>query len=263
MPVIRREGLAPAAAFSFTDLQQEARRIVEAARMQARALIAAAQANADKIRAAAEATGHQAGLAAGRQQGYAAARQAADERALADAQGELQQLGHALSQALQAFEAQRQHLLARAEAGLIDLAVAIATRVCKHVAAHDPQVAAANARALLEMVREQRAATLHLHPVDHEHLSAILPQDAAQISALLSLALTADPRVERGGCILHTGVGSLDARISTQLDRVAAALCGNGNVLQTAHDGAAAVAAPPDDSRTAPRPDIDAAGDAP
>lgn len=242
MPVIRREDLAPAAAFSFADLQNEARHIVEGARAQARALIAAAQGNANKIRTTAEAAGREAGLAAGRKDGYAAARREADAQALAEAQGELQQLGQALSQALQAFEAQRQHLLARAEAGLIELALAIAKRVCKHVAEHDASVARANARALVEIVREQRGATLHLHPADHETLSAILPEDAKQLNALLSVALTADPQVDRGGCVLRTEVGVLDARIATQIDRVAAALCGDRSVLHVLQeaDGASA-----------------------
>lgn len=76
-----------------------------------------------------------------------------------------------------------------------------------------------------ELERLRRAETLevHVHPED----AAALESEAALTARLgLSGVLTyvADPSVARGGCLVHTNRGHVDARIETRVERLCAAI---------------------------------------
>ncbi len=220
--VIRRETAADARTFSFEDLDRRARAILAAAEERARALTADAERRAQALTERSRQEGYAAGLAegrtAGRQQAYAEARAAATQAVQAD----VTQAVAALQAARDAFERERRNLLAQAEAGLIRLALAVATRVCKRLLADPGPVARANARALLDAVARDHAVELHVHPDDLAHLT-----DLAEAVGRPSefVALLPDPDVPRGGCVLRTGDSTAVATVAEQLDRIAAALC--------------------------------------
>jgi len=77
------------------------------------------------------------------------------------------------------------------------------------------------AKRALEEVRGARKATIEAHPLDADvlkaHLDALgLPAEAAEIVGKDDLS--------RGSLVLHTDLGTLDAKLAPQLDRLAAAL---------------------------------------
>lgn len=224
MGVIRKESSAAAKSFSFTDLERQGRELLARAEMRAQQMIRDAQA---QIRATAEArqqAGYEQGLAEGRQAGLAQIREEAREAAHQAAREELAHLLGALGNGLEEFERQRRSLLALAESGLIELAVAIARRVCKMCAAASPDAARANARALLELVQHQGDLELHVHPDEHELLGDVAGEFAAATAHLGHVTLVPDPAVARGGCVLQTKDGAIDATIDGQIERVAAAI---------------------------------------
>jgi flagellar assembly protein FliH len=107
---------------------------------------------------------------------------------------------------------------------MLELALAIARQVCKHDAGTSSEAARANAAALLKMVKHESDLVLHLNPADYETLQRAAPELRTSIDRLAHVELAADPTVERGGCVLEGHHGTVDARLETQLDRVAAAL---------------------------------------
>lgn len=116
----------------------------------------------------------------------------------------------------------RDRLLARVRADLVELAVAIARRILAREVAAGDAVEAIAAAALAE-ARERREVVLRIHPADaarirgaRERLDALLLRGA--------LAVREDPAVPPGGAVVETEAGSLDARIETQLELLAAAL---------------------------------------
>lgn len=224
--VIRKERVNAAPAFSFADLERQAADVLARARTQAAAILADAEARADALRAAREAEARERGLAEGRRQGLEQITREAAARAAADARERLNKLAAALEAALREFEQQRHNLLADAEHGLIELAVAIARRVCKRDAARAGDTAAANARALLALVQHQADAELLLNPDDHAALQESLNALIASTARLSHVKLAADEGVPRGGCRLRGVHGEIDATLETQLDRIAAALLG-------------------------------------
>jgi flagellar biosynthesis/type III secretory pathway protein FliH len=79
---------------------------------------------------------------------------------------------------------------------------------------------------LARMRRAQRIA-LRLHPDDatwlQEHPQA-LTELREQYTLASSLELRSDPDITRGGCVVESNIGELDARVETRLSLLAAAL---------------------------------------
>ena len=173
--VIPREEAGAASVFSFADFERKARDMLRQAEVQAQRILtdAEAQARAIAVEARAQADarrkqGYEAGLEQGRRDGHAQAYQDARQEAIESARGDLSHAAQALATSLREMEQEKRGLLALAESGLIELAVAIARRVTKiHVEA-SPEVARANARALLEMVAHHDDVELRLSPEDHQ-----------------------------------------------------------------------------------------------
>lgn len=227
--LIRHEAPTSTAAFRFHDYEREARAVLDAARREAERLLADARRQVAQLHAAQRRDGHAEGLELGRREGreqvLREARQAGLSAAIEAAKADVAQLEQALRAALADFESRKRALIASAESGLIQLALAIARRVCKSVAAASSEAAAANVRALLEMVQNADDVVIRLHPDDYARLRDLGPALIDEAAKHRHVELAADPNVDRGGCVVATPAGTIDARIETQLDRIAAALC--------------------------------------
>lgn len=210
--------------FCFTDLEQQAQRVLAQARAQAAEVLRAAEQQAAALAAARQEAGYAAGLAAGRAAGLAQVRAEARAAAEQAARDEIAALTGALRTALAEFEQGKRGLLAAAESGLIELALAIAQRVCKAAAGADSAPARGNARALLEMAQHAGDAALHLNPEDCTRLATQAPEFVAAVKDLGHVRLVPDEQVAAGGCVLRSADGEIDAGIQTQLDRIAEAL---------------------------------------
>lgn len=248
--VIRRESISTAPAFSFCDVERQAGEILARARAEAERLSAearqrtsAAEAEARERLEARAREGYEKGLVEGRQAGLEQIRKEARQAAVQGAKDELVRLTRALATGLAEYERNRRSLTALAESGLIELAVAIARRVCKTLASSSADAARANARALLELVKHHEDLELHVHPDDCELLRDVAGELTQQVAQLEHVSVLADRTVERGGCVLRTRDGTIDASIGSQIDRIAKAICGH----DTAQGGpAAALTAAPD-----------------
>lgn len=222
--VIRRQPHASVKILSLTDVEREAAQLCDDARRQAAALLERARHEADQVLEQRRAEAVAAGLAEGRRAGLEAARREADQIALAESRERLAALVQTLQAALDEYQRSKARLLAEAETGLIELALAIARRVCKRQADGDPAVAQANARCLLERVRNAGDLELRVSPVEYETLRTAVAEFLDAADRHEHVAVIADAAVSRGDCILRSRDGEIDARIDTQLDAVAAAL---------------------------------------
>jgi len=226
--VLRHEKFSSRPVFSFEDLEGKARAVLAQAHEQARQIVAQAEEQGRRRAAQLEQEGRPRGLEEGRRLGFAQARAEAAEVALQEARQDLGQLAEALSEGLRTFEESKRRLLATAESGLLELALAIARRVCRHDVGASSATARANVRALLEMVKHENDLEVHLNPAECEALREAVPELIAASGRLAHVNVVADASVKRGGCLLHTRDGTIDAALETQLDRVAAAIVERG-----------------------------------
>jgi len=238
--VIRRENVSATTSFSFADVEHQAREMIAHARAQAAKLIADAEARAQHLIGQRKEEAHRVGLAEGRQAGQTQVREEARDAAMKAAREELTQLTGALADGLAEVDRQKHALVTQAESGLIELAVAIARRVCKTTATMTIEPALANARALLDLVSHHNDIELHMNPAEHELLQDVAADFDKCIGALEHVTLHPDPTVERGGCRVHTQNGSINASIVEQLDRISEVLCD----AKEANDAGTATAVP-------------------
>jgi flagellar assembly protein FliH len=222
--VIRREFAGGKEAFSFADLESQARRIIEAARAHAQKIVDESESHIRQVTEDHKEQGYKAGYAEGEKAGFEQARQDAREEARQDARAELDQLIAALTISLEDFEQQKRALIALAESGLIELAVSIARRVCK-VSVPSVDAVTANMAALLELVQHHHDVEFRLNPEDHTLVELDASEFAKLVQDLSHFKLVADENVARGGCVLRTAEGEMNAELDGQLDRIAALLC--------------------------------------
>jgi flagellar assembly protein FliH len=237
--VIRPDGLSSTRVFSFADLEAQGRELIEQARAEARRILEVARREAEELRRQQFQAGYQQGLQEGRVAGLAQIRAEAREQASAEARQQIADLTNALLAALRQFDQSKRGLIAAAETGLIELAIAIARRVCRDALELSGKIAQANARALLELVQHAHDVELHFHPADYERLSELGAALFEQADQFEHVRIIPDQMVDRGGCVLRTSDGQIDARLETQLDRIATALLA-GQVSTPAPQGSSA-----------------------
>ena len=170
------------------------------ARAQAERLAAEAQARVAAIEAEAHARGFEGGDAAGR-----AAADAAMEDMLETMRG-----------LIDVARAERAKLIESAEPEIVRLATEIAERVLHdHIAIQPDTVVAMTRQALTRLIARERV-TVRVNPADVEvlrsHREALLESHDIE-----SLRVLEDQRVDRGGVVIETESGTIDAKISSQL----------------------------------------------
>lgn len=222
--IIRREHAARQAPFTFQDVERRAEDILSAAREEAQRIVFASKLMIHEETARRGEEGYAAGVAKGRIAGMELIRSESWNTVIHEQRARLQGLADALLAMMRDFDSRKRALIADAESGLIELALEIARRICKNAVARGPEVAVANAAALLDLVRGHDDVELHVSPTELDLIREVLPKFVKDADKLAHIRLTADEAIDRGGAALHTVDGIIDASISTQLDRVAAAL---------------------------------------
>lgn len=223
MPVIKAKDagskIAQAEVLRFQDVEAEARRVLADARQQAEAILAEARGRAERLKADGHRAGLEAGQAEGLKLGQELGRKQACDQALADFATQHGQVARALAAALEQFEARRSGLLSEMERDVVALAGAISNRVIKRAVDVDPVCVAGNVREALQLVARRSRLEIRLHPQDLEQARRfaheLLP--AEQFEAV---GFVPDETVGRGGVLLRTAGGQVDATIQTQWVRI-------------------------------------------
>ncbi|WP_158542276.1 FliH/SctL family protein [Lujinxingia litoralis] len=118
-------------------------------------------------------------------------------------------------------------LLKRAEPDMVRLAFQIARRLIGEALEVAPQRVEAMVAQSLELVRGKRQLLLRVHPDDLQALRQA-EERLSYVVGGASVHLQADEDVERGGCLIETESGQIDARLQTQLQVLQDALLEGG-----------------------------------
>jgi flagellar assembly protein FliH len=170
------------------------------------AVLETAEAGRERERAAA----HRAALAAGRAAGMAAA------------QAEIASAIAALKAALDGVEALRDEVAARFESDAVELALSLAQRIVAGSLEVAPERVLDVVRGALRRVTDRHRITIVVHPDDVALVSEQLDALNAELGGIDEGTVQGDRRVGRGGAIVQTSEGAIDAEIESQLDRARA-----------------------------------------
>jgi flagellar assembly protein FliH len=177
---------------------------LEQAALKARRLVAAAEAEADRLREEARAAGHAEGFAAGR----------------TEALTELAPSVTAGVEALAGVRVLEADYAERVEQTAVELAVQIAERVVAGAVAASPERLLDGVRGALRTVIERERVTLLVHPDDLDLMRSAVDDVAGSLGGIEHIEVQEERRVGRGGAIVRTALGEVDARLETKLDRV-------------------------------------------
>jgi len=114
----------------------------------------------------------------------------------------------------------RKRLYHQVEREVVKLAVEVAKKIVHREVQADPEIIQTLVKVALGHVAEKSAVTVHLHPSDYnyilEHRSELSsgPEDGREV------VLLADKSIERGGCLIQTECGDIDARIEEEFQEV-------------------------------------------
>lgn len=114
----------------------------------------------------------------------------------------------------------RQEIIQQSEENLVALAIQLAEKiVCREIATQKGIVVDVAREALTAISGTDRIEIV-LHPEDYAFLEASTNDLMERVEGLAGIDLKQDATVGRGGCIIHTALGRLDARIEKKMARL-------------------------------------------
>ncbi len=161
--------------------------------------LARAESQADALRAAAR----EEGLREGREEALAALTPAIE----------------ALAQAAEAVQAEQHVRAERLEAHAVDLALFLAEKVLGGTVAVEPERVLEAVKGALRGIVERERVTVLVHPEDLELVREAMDDVRGSLGGIEHCEVQAERRVSRGGAVVRTPEGDVDARVETKLQR--------------------------------------------
>ena len=189
------------AAVIKADAENEANAIIEKAKAQAAQIVAEANAQHDKIVSEARSEGFEQGSQEGYQKGSA----------------EVERLIERMHKILEAVMQRREEILQDTESQIVELVILMARKVIKILSENQKNVIMANTVAALRKVKTRGEVTLRVNIEDVKLTTAHADEFIQHVENVQGITVQEDSSVEKGGCIVETDFGAIDARISSQL----------------------------------------------
>ena len=218
--------LGTEATFNFDDLRRQCDEHVARARQQAAEMMARAEVESAELRRRASEEGY----AEGQKAGLLAAQDLIESRAAEVAAGQVRaQLQSALpplDAVVSSLENERDRWLGVWESTAVRLSAAIAEKIVRNELQNRPELTREMVREVLRLASGSPKLQLHMHPADIEQLRSVGTDVLEILSRVSDGSLVPDEGVSRGGCMARTTHGEIDARIETQVQRIADELLG-------------------------------------
>ena len=114
----------------------------------------------------------------------------------------------------------RRETLERMEVRILDLAFSIASKVIHQEARANPDVVVSVLKAAIRHLTDRDGIRIHVNPKDHEYLLNINPEALKEVEGLRSAVFVRDEGIKRGGTLIETAFGEVDARLEEQLSEI-------------------------------------------
>lgn len=214
-------GLGSKVAFNYEDVRRRCEEHIETVRQQTRQMLQEAQAEAEQIRERAFAEARQRGRSEGLRDADSEIRRRAEELAERICNEKLNTVLPALRSAAETLAHERDRWLAAWESAAIELSIGIAEKVLRRELQARPGSVMEIVRHTLEMAAGSAEVRVRLHPDDCTLLAETADDIVRHMASCGEVAIVPDSTMTRGGCVVETRHGSIDARLETQLERIA------------------------------------------
>ena len=221
----------------FADFEAEARAVLDQAREEARRIVAEAQERSSRLveeasqeAAQAQQESRKAGFDQGRKDGFAQGLAEGREKGNAEATKTVTDaastVGNTLVALVNDLETRRSALLEECRREVLRLAMRVAERVVRREVTVDPTILERTVTRAVELTAQKSDIDIHVNPADLDAVHRFLPDLGRKFAGLRVGRVMADDAVSRGGCILKSNEGTVDADIATQMEELEKLLLG-------------------------------------
>jgi flagellar assembly protein FliH len=189
-------------------LKIDSEREIERAKFEAEKMIKDAELKVSEI----EHEAYKKGYDAGREEGY--------KEGQAEVLRLIDRLGTIVSTAVDI----RDNIIRSSEKLMTDMILMIARKVIKDEIVERREVVMNNIKEAIRRVKDRDRIDIRVNFADLDMTTAHKEELIKMMASLKKVNIYEDSRVDRGGCIIETDVGAIDARISTQLDTIEEAI---------------------------------------
>lgn len=119
------------------------------------------------------------------------------------------------------------HIVEESEPQIVKLALVMTEKILGRMLEEDSELVISIAAQAIESVRQQREIILRVNPEDAQLLRNSRKKIMDMLGRTKDIAVREDPEVERGGCIIETENGTVDAQLKTQLAMLEQVLLGD------------------------------------
>ncbi len=182
----------------------EADREIEKSKFEAEKIILEAEKKVSEIEHDAYMKGHE----AGREEGYNGGQ--------AEVMRLIDRLGTIVSTSVDI----RDDIIKSSEKLMSEMILLIARKVIKDEIVERREVVINNIKESIKRVKDRDRIDIRVNFADLDMTTSHKDELIKMMESLKKVNIYEDSRVERGGCIIETDVGAIDARISTQLDAI-------------------------------------------
>lgn len=217
----QEQPIAPA----VPDIDLEAIRS-EAEAIMAKATTTAAQCMADAENKAKEITqqayeeAHSQGLQEGHEQGYREGYNHGKDAAQAEMQQALQSSIEKAQHLVKTAEQEIDQMFIDAERQIVEIALSVASKLLAREVEDNPTTVLPIVKEALSKVTDQNQITIRVNSEDYEMVLMAKRDLHLMIGRENAISVTADHTVSAGGCVIETGLGTVDARLDTKLELV-------------------------------------------
>jgi len=121
---------------------------------------------------------------------------------------------------LEELNALRKEIFATSEREVLRLALEIARKVIRREASVDEELILTLVKVALNRLAEQAVMTVRVNPRDYQSIQRHQAAYPSSSSLNEGVKLIEDPSISRGGCLIETESGVIDARIEEQLREI-------------------------------------------
>jgi len=114
----------------------------------------------------------------------------------------------------------RTEILKQCEKEVLEIIFVIGKKIIHHQLESDEEAIKGTLHHAVQLAAEKNKITLRVNPEDFDYVERLRPEFFTKFKELKSMTVTSDPSITRGGCLLETPYGDVDARIETQFDMI-------------------------------------------
>ncbi|TVQ26676.1 MAG: flagellar assembly protein FliH [Spirochaetaceae bacterium] len=184
--------------------EEDAERIRADAREEAERILREARDESSET----ERNAYEEGFARGRDEGYA------------QGQAEVERLIERLHVIINRTIERRQEIIEESESQLIHLVLEIARKVVKVISENQKNIVVNNVAQALRKLKSRADVTIRVNIDDLNLVSGHAKDFIDRIERVQNISVLEDSTVDRGGCIIETDFGQIDARIASQLREI-------------------------------------------